>query len=151
MASPSEMVLLDKKELASLLKYNSDLINENVNLKLKLNHEKQRRELVSAAFLTATSPIETCTPSKSFMIKNILDKEKPRLDSSPYNKSKRVNYPDWVTEIFENWLKDHLHDPYPSKSEKQELSFKTGLTLTQVSNWYMNVRKRRCLSLKKYN
>ncbi|CAH8472797.1 unnamed protein product [Heterobilharzia americana] len=49
-----------------------------------------------------------------------------------YFKDKSRNY---LTEQFEN-------NPYPSIVEKQMLAKNTGLTLTQVSNWFKNRRQR---------
>jgi hypothetical protein len=34
------------------------------------------------------------------------------------------------------------HNPYPSPREKRELAEATGLTTTQVSNWFKNRRQR---------
>ena len=34
------------------------------------------------------------------------------------------------------------HNPYPSPREKRELAEGTGLTVTQVSNWFKNRRQR---------
>merc|ERR1719341_1103182 len=34
------------------------------------------------------------------------------------------------------------HNPYPSPREKRELAEQTGLTTTQVSNWFKNRRQR---------
>ncbi|XP_042201907.1 homeobox protein six1b-like [Callorhinchus milii] len=36
----------------------------------------------------------------------------------------------------------YLHNPYPSPREKRELAETTGLTTTQVSNWFKNRRQR---------
>lgn len=36
----------------------------------------------------------------------------------------------------------YAHNPYPSPREKRELSEATGLTTTQVSNWFKNRRQR---------
>ncbi|XP_069043766.1 homeobox protein six1-like isoform X1 [Lepisosteus oculatus] len=36
----------------------------------------------------------------------------------------------------------YLHKPYPSPREKRELAEATGLTTTQVSNWFKNRRQR---------
>ncbi|XP_072346026.1 homeobox protein SIX1-like [Scyliorhinus torazame] len=36
----------------------------------------------------------------------------------------------------------YLHNPYPSPREKRELAEGTGLTTTQVSNWFKNRRQR---------
>ena len=36
----------------------------------------------------------------------------------------------------------YAHNPYPSPREKRELAEATGLTTTQVSNWFKNRRQR---------
>lgn len=36
----------------------------------------------------------------------------------------------------------YSHNPYPSPREKRELAEATGLTTTQVSNWFKNRRQR---------
>ena len=36
----------------------------------------------------------------------------------------------------------HVKNPYPSESEKRELMVFTGLTLTQINNWFSNSRRR---------
>ncbi|ESN92345.1 hypothetical protein HELRODRAFT_89655, partial [Helobdella robusta] len=36
----------------------------------------------------------------------------------------------------------YSHNPYPTPSEKRQLSASTGLTTTQVSNWFKNRRQR---------
>ena len=40
------------------------------------------------------------------------------------------------------WLNDHRKNPYPTKSEKVMLSVITKMTLTQVSTWFANARRR---------
>ena len=42
-----------------------------------------------------------------------------------------------------NALRDwYAKNPYPSPSDKKKLSQTTGLTITQVSNWFKNRRQR---------
>ncbi len=41
--------------------------------------------------------------------------------------------------ILRDW---YQHNPYPSPREKRELAEATGLTTTQVSNWFKNRRQR---------
>ena len=57
--------------------------------------------------------------------------------------TKRSNLPKKTVEILNNWLLNHLHDPYPSPEEKLELLEQTGLTKVQLSNWFINVRRRK--------
>jgi hypothetical protein len=43
------------------------------------------------------------------------------------SKKKRENYPHETTEGLKKWLFDHLHDPYPSDAERDELGARFGL------------------------
>uniref|UniRef100_A0AAY4D1T9 Homeobox domain-containing protein n=1 Tax=Denticeps clupeoides TaxID=299321 RepID=A0AAY4D1T9_9TELE len=45
------------------------------------------------------------------------------------------------------WLNEHLKNPYPTKGEKVMLAIVTRMSLTQVSTWFANARRR----LKKEN
>jgi hypothetical protein len=45
------------------------------------------------------------------------------------------------------WLYEHRKNPYPTKNEKMVLAMVTKMTLTQVSTWFANARRR----LKKEN
>ncbi|KAB5546513.1 hypothetical protein PHYPO_G00072960 [Pangasianodon hypophthalmus] len=45
------------------------------------------------------------------------------------------------------WLSEHLKNPYPTKGEKIMLAIVTKMSLTQVSTWFANARRR----LKKEN
>jgi len=41
-----------------------------------------------------------------------------------------------------SFVSRYAHNPYPSPREKRELAEATGLTTTQVSNWFKNRRQR---------
>ncbi|MCJ1354481.1 MAG: hypothetical protein MMC33_004470 [Icmadophila ericetorum] len=75
------------------------------------------------------------------------------------NKRRRGNLPKPVTDILKAWFTDHVSHPYPTEDEKQLLMSKTGLTIsqvgelwhtkfklstngTQISNWFINARRR---------
>jgi hypothetical protein len=51
------------------------------------------------------------------------------------------NLPSKAIEILVDWFTEHESFPYPTPEEKEELVEQTGLTITQVSNWFVN---RRC-------
>jgi hypothetical protein len=58
------------------------------------------------------------------------------------NKRRRGNLPKAVTAILRDWLSDHKKHPYPTEDEKDYLANRTGLTLNQISNWFINARRR---------
>ncbi|KAL1915667.1 uncharacterized protein VTP21DRAFT_6426 [Calcarisporiella thermophila] len=57
-------------------------------------------------------------------------------------KRRRGNLPKPTTAILRAWLNGHLQHPYPTETEKHELARQTKLTLNQISNWFINARRR---------
>lgn len=47
-----------------------------------------------------------------------------------------------MTRPLKQWLYRHRDNPYPTKSEKVTLGHDSQMTLTQVSNWFANARRR---------
>lgn len=64
-------------------------------------------------------------------------------------KKRRGNLPRQVTEVLRVWLNSNLQHPYPTDEEKAQLMKQTGLTLNQISNWFINARRRRIPALNK--
>ena len=46
------------------------------------------------------------------------------------------------TAVLVKWIEDHQSNPYPTKAEKQLLAYYSGMTLTQLSTWFANARRR---------
>lgn len=57
-------------------------------------------------------------------------------------KRRRGNLPKHVTEYLKRWLILHKKHPYPTEREKQNLADETGLMVNQISNWFINARRR---------
>ncbi|CAG5111240.1 Oidioi.mRNA.OKI2018_I69.chr2.g5567.t1.cds [Oikopleura dioica] len=51
------------------------------------------------------------------------------------------------TAPLKKWLEEHMRNPYPTKAEKITLAIISSMSLTQVSTWFANARRR----LKKEN
>ena len=52
---------------------------------------------------------------------------------------KRGKLPKETTDYLKAWLHRHSDHPYPSEEEKKQLCNATGLSMSQVSNWMINV------------
>ncbi|KAK7898637.1 hypothetical protein WMY93_019490 [Mugilogobius chulae] len=61
--------------------------------------------------------------------------------------ARRKNATRETTSTLKAWLQEHQKNPYPTKGEKIMLAIITRMTLTQVSTWFANARRR----LKKEN
>jgi hypothetical protein len=57
-------------------------------------------------------------------------------------RKRRGNLPKETTDKLRSWFMAHINHPYPTEDEKQELMKQTGLQLTQISNWFINYRRR---------
>ena len=55
---------------------------------------------------------------------------------------KRGKLPKETTDYLKAWLHRHSDHPYPSEEEKKQLCHATGLSMSQVSNWMINVSDR---------
>eukprot|EP00026_Physarum_polycephalum_P008515 Phypoly_transcript_08603.p1 GENE.Phypoly_transcript_08603~~Phypoly_transcript_08603.p1 ORF type:complete len:338 (+),score=101.50 Phypoly_transcript_08603:448-1461(+) len=58
------------------------------------------------------------------------------------HKKRRGNLPKTATNLLKKWLMEHLYHPYPTEDEKGILSHQTSLSMNQISNWFINARRR---------
>ncbi|XP_021548603.1 homeobox protein TGIF2LX [Neomonachus schauinslandi] len=59
------------------------------------------------------------------------------------SKRKRKGYlPTESVKILRDWLYEHRFRAYPSEAEKRMLSEQTNLSFLQISNWFINARRR---------
>ena len=57
-------------------------------------------------------------------------------------KKRRMNFSAEAVETLKRWFEEHSVKPYPSEEEKVQLSLATGISVLQVTNWFINMRKR---------
>eukprot|EP00180_Rhodochaete_pulchella_P001486 Plantae.Rhodophyta-Rhodochaete_pulchella.ctg23042.p1 GENE.Plantae.Rhodophyta-Rhodochaete_pulchella.ctg23042~~Plantae.Rhodophyta-Rhodochaete_pulchella.ctg23042.p1 ORF type:complete len:218 (+),score=33.06 Plantae.Rhodophyta-Rhodochaete_pulchella.ctg23042:28-654(+) len=62
------------------------------------------------------------------------------IDSS--NKPRRNSLSTHANNVLRLWLFSNFLNPYPTEEEKKSLCQETGLTLTQINNWFINARVR---------
>ncbi|KAG8733162.1 hypothetical protein FRC11_008305 [Ceratobasidium sp. 423] len=109
--------------------------------KLSLPPANSSREW--SAPMTIPVPPSTETPTVSSATSN---SPTPQSDSPPAASAapqrRRGKLPKHVTETLRTWLLSHADHPYPTEEEKKMLCNVTSLTLSQVSNWMINARRR---------
>ncbi|KAK4074334.1 transcriptional regulator family: Homeodomain [Trichoderma harzianum] len=65
-------------------------------------------------------------------------------------RKRRGNLPKETTDKLRSWFHAHLTHPYPTEDEKQELVRQTGLQMNQISNWFINARRRQLPTMLKH-
>ncbi|CDK28812.1 unnamed protein product [Kuraishia capsulata CBS 1993] len=73
----------------------------------------------------------------------LISSQRSFSSNHPSSKKKRSNLPKKTTMILLTWLNENLNHPYPSSKQKNELIFQTGLSSQQLSNWFINARRRK--------
>ncbi|KAM3429448.1 hypothetical protein MY4824_008266 [Beauveria thailandica] len=130
---------------------------------------RQRREAQSMAHSSSRSPVFGSRPGDPANRYNFMPTPPARLeerspfapsryglhDGGRYNemgmmgisgdtkqRKRRGNLPKETTDKLRSWFVAHLQHPYPTEDEKQELMRQTGLQMNQISNWFINARRR---------
>lgn len=83
--------------------------------------------------LTSTKPLI----SRGATYQDIVEDQEERRPGKSFKRFPRAS-----VHLLKNWLNSHADHPYPSDEEKEELKQVTGLTLSQISNWLANARRR---------
>mmetsp|Transcript_2970 Transcript_2970/g.5894 ORF Transcript_2970/g.5894 Transcript_2970/m.5894 type:complete len:328 (-) Transcript_2970:296-1279(-) len=71
---------------------------------------------------------------------------RPRNAASSTTKAKKktTSLPPETVEYLKAWMmsEEHIHHPYPTEQEKVKIMQDTGIELKQLTNWFVNNRKR---------
>ena len=64
--------------------------------------------------------------------------------TSSKSKKKSTSLPPETVDYLKNWMMspEHIAHPYPTEQEKAEIMKDTGIELKQLTNWFVNNRKR---------
>ncbi|KAF2690162.1 hypothetical protein K458DRAFT_474478 [Lentithecium fluviatile CBS 122367] len=63
-------------------------------------------------------------------------------EDKPKKGAAAARFPRTAVKILRDWLVAHIDHPYPTDEEKESLKEQTGLTISQISNWMANTRRR---------
>ncbi|XP_017358406.2 LOW QUALITY PROTEIN: homeobox protein TGIF2LY [Cebus imitator] len=93
------------------------------------------------------SPMENETPADNLSLAqdtSIMSRSNADIDKplTLPRRRKKGNLPVASVKILRDWMYKHRFRAYPSEGEKQMLSEKTNLSLSQISNWFINARRR---------
>lgn len=80
------------------------------------------------------------TPYQDFV--RFGDMSSANLSGDNKQRKRRGNLPKETTDKLRAWFVAHLQHPYPTEDEKQDLMRQTGLQMNQISNWFINARRR---------
>mmetsp|Transcript_12083 Transcript_12083/g.41874 ORF Transcript_12083/g.41874 Transcript_12083/m.41874 type:complete len:298 (+) Transcript_12083:134-1027(+) len=64
------------------------------------------------------------------------------LDATSHTNMTNYKVASNTNSLLKDWLLENFEHPYPTENEKERLGKLTGLTRTQISNWFINQRVR---------
>jgi hypothetical protein len=87
----------------------------------------------------STEALTTCTA-----IAASTNMSAAKTKSSPSHKRKSTSLPSETVEYLKAWMMspEHIAHPYPTEQEKAQIMADTGIELKQLTNWFVNNRKR---------
>ena len=92
--------------------------------------------------LSSSNPPFMTPPAPAFVLSNSQPKPPQLVTCSSLvdrPQRKRGKLSKETTDYLKAWLYRHSDHPYPSEDEKKQLCHATGLSMSQVSNWMINV------------
>ncbi|KAF9135217.1 hypothetical protein BGW39_004149 [Mortierella sp. 14UC] len=94
--------------------------------------------------LQHTAPSSAATPTTGAGVATAATHSDPNNNNNNVdpNRKRRGNLPKSVTHVLKSWLVQNAIHPYPTEEEKMRLSEATKLSMNQISNWFINARRR---------
>jgi len=109
------------------------------------NFELSRFSKHAGTALELPAEIETFPVQQAFQVRIPPIKKKKR---NGIQKFKRSRFELETSHILTSWLLAHKKNPYPTQQQKQQLAVETNLDVSQVQNWFINIRKRHLAPLR---
>lgn len=105
--------------------------------------KKQIGSILNAGSIRSTSHVYTGDDSEmKARLKRKYAYEILTLNNEITGRKKKGKLPSDATTVLKDWWTSNLVWPYPSEDAKKELETRTGLSATQINNWFINQRKR---------
>lgn len=105
--------------------------------------KKQIGSILNAGSIRSTAHVYTGDDSEmKARLKRKYTYEILTLNNEISGRKKKGKLPSDATTVLKEWWTSNLVWPYPSEDAKKELETKTGLSATQINNWFINQRKR---------
>lgn len=82
------------------------------------------------------------SPNYGFVGNQSSDFNLPTDASGNHGRRRRQNLPKEAIDVLRGWFHEHLDHPYPTDEDKQYFVRNTHLTTSQISNWFINARRR---------
>jgi len=142
-------------EMGKLVELCKNATNELTELwKEEQAFEKEFKSMLGNGKLWADVDVGMCTDHETPQLKRkqteSMTKELRTFHlECDTNARKRSKIPKDAADELRNWFLEHQSNPYPTRKEKAELVKKTGLSATQVRNWFTNIRKRHWAPVRK--
>ncbi|CAG8625103.1 1335_t:CDS:2 [Cetraspora pellucida] len=139
----NEMIRNNKKRVDDMLNTNSQywrIVIEGCRA-----YEKNKVILDRDSMMDTTQSLPTSMLSESiYSHHHLISQDHQTVDETLIKppKRRRGNLPKSTTALLKNWLAQHKKHPYPTEEEKSALAKETRLSLQQISNWFINARRR---------
>lgn len=105
-------------------------------------------DLSKASTPASPTSLDTFSRVNRMTPERLLEMVRRPTPPPPARSRTRNNLPKETTYILLKWLEEHLNHPYPNSFEKTQLMFSTGLNQQQLSNWFINARRRKIRAMK---
>ncbi|CAO3660368.1 unnamed protein product [Rhizopus stolonifer] len=139
-SSDRQLIELKKIQVSAMLKSNGEFWSSVVvSAQCEKRCQEERKWLETKKSLEENKKLEG--------IKRMEKRKRPEQVKQPEEnehkrKKRRSNLPKKVTAVLKEWLEKNAGHPYPREEEKRKLVEKTDLSMSQISNWFINARRR---------